>query len=55
MKHLQISIRKESKGEFHVSLWNEKSQQYILSQKCWNEKSKNLIVEFINANWNLNK
>jgi hypothetical protein len=53
MSHLQISVSKEPKGVFHVSLWNEKNQQYVLSQKCWNEKAKDLLVEFIKQNWNL--
>jgi len=55
MSHLQISVTKQLKGAFYVSLWNEKSQKYVLSQKCWNEKAKDLLVEFIKQNWNLNK
>ena len=54
MSHLEVSVSQEEKGIFYVRLWNEKSQKYVLSQKCWNEKAKDLFIEFIKQNWNLN-
>tara|TARA_R100001480_G_scaffold45822_1_gene59131 strand:+ start:1019 stop:1204 length:186 start_codon:yes stop_codon:yes gene_type:complete len=54
MSHLEISVSQEEKGIFYVRLWNEKSQKYVLSQKCCNEKAKDLFIEFIKQNWNLN-